>query len=332
MKTARPGAAGAPPRIVVIAGPTATGKTDLAMQIARTCGGQIVNADSMQVYQCLDIGTAKPTPEQRRQVRHHLLDVVAPDQPFHASRYEELAAGTIAALHDAGIPAIVVGGTGLYLRALLGGLFPGPPTNEVLRNRYREEARRGGVRLHDLLRQRDPRAAERIRCRDEGRLLRALEVLELTGRSIVSWQEGHRFAQKRYTALKIGLCLPREELFRRIDRRAAAMIGQGLVAEVEGLLAAGFGPDLKPMQALGYRHVGQYLAGLCSLDEAVARMQRDTRQYAKRQETWFRAEPDMVWFSPDQSDEIQRGVEAFLAGRGLPGTAGDPPPAVSFRG
>jgi tRNA dimethylallyltransferase len=301
------------PRLVIILGPTGVGKTAMALALGARLGAEIVSADSMQVYRGMDVGTAKPTWEERRQIPHHLLDVVDPDEPFDASRYCALAHGIIGRLHGEGKPVLVVGGTGLYIKALLGGLIAGPTADESLRRSLKEEAKRRGVRhLFERLRARDPQAAERIAPRDGVRIVRALEVLELTGRSIVEHQKDHRFREQPYETLKIGLTLAREELLARIDARTERMIADGFVGEVERLLGRGYGRSLKPMQSLGYRHVAAYLSGEGDLTGAIGLIKRDTRRYAKRQMTWFAADREILWLGPREIDAAAGRIDRFL--------------------
>jgi tRNA dimethylallyltransferase len=300
-------------RLICIVGPTGVGKTAMALELAEQWGGEIVSADSLQVYRHMDIGTAKPTPEERRRIPHHLLDVVDPDESFDASRYIELANGVIARLQQEKKPVFVVGGTGLYIRALLGGLIDGPGADEALRRELREEMKRFGKQhLYDRLRARDGRAAARIHPHDGVRIIRALEVLELTGRSIVEHQEEHCFREAPYEALRIGLKLDRERLNERIDWRTDRMIAEGFVEEVRRLLDRGYGESIKTMQSLGYRHLISFLAGRRSLEEAVRLIKRDTRLYAKRQMTWFDADRDVVWLDPGDVEGAAARINRFL--------------------
>jgi tRNA dimethylallyltransferase len=301
------------PRLVVITGPTGVGKTAVALSLAREFNAGIISADSMQVYRYLNIGTAKPTREEQQQVPHHLIDCVNPDEWFNAARFRTEADLAVDKLHGQGKTVFIVGGTGLYIRVLLGGLLPGPGPDEVLRGNYKElMALHGKAYLYEELRVRDPAAALTIDPNDAVRIIRALEFFTATGRSITEAQGRHGFQDKRYNFLKIGIFSNRDDLFARIDERAAAMIAAGLVEETRELLARGYGEDIKPIQSLGYKHIFNYLKGICSLEEAQASMARDTRKYAKRQMTWFRAESDMVWMSPDDIPGIERSIAAFL--------------------
>lgn len=305
---------GAPkPPVILLAGPTGAGKTRMALEMAGRFGGEIVSADSLQVYRGMDIGTAKPTPLERRRIPHHLLDVVDPDQPFDASRYCGLAREVIARLHREKKPVFVAGGTGLYIRALLGGLIAGPGADDALRRRLREELeQRGTASLYEKLRRGDERAAAQINPRDGVRIIRALEVLEATGRSIVDHQEAHRFGEQPYEVLKIGLLLDRDRLIENIGIRTERMITDGFVEEVRRLLAAGYGRSLKPMQSLGYRHICAYLAGEADLEGALRAIKRDTFRYAKRQMTWFSADREIIWFSPADVEGAFERVGHFL--------------------
>jgi tRNA dimethylallyltransferase len=292
-------------KIVVIAGPTASGKTSLSVKLALELGAEVVNADSMQVYRGMNIGTAKPDMEERKGVVHHLLDVVAPDEEFDAAIYRSLAIPILKEIDAKGKLGLVVGGTGLYLKTLLGGLLSCPPKDSQLRASLREECEtRGSLHLHDRLRRVDPETAERIHPNDWVRITRALEIITLTGRTPSELSRAHGFRDRALEALKICLDVKREELYRRIDDRSEAMVEAGLIEETEALLKKGFSPGLKPMKALGYRHMVGYLKGDCSIEEAVAALKRDTRRYAKRQLTWFRADTEYLWIEPKDFNVI----------------------------
>ncbi|MBA4421752.1 MAG: tRNA (adenosine(37)-N6)-dimethylallyltransferase MiaA [Syntrophus sp. (in: bacteria)] len=301
------------PRVVLLVGPTGVGKTKMALKIAGLIGGEIVSADSLQVYRGMDIGTAKPTPEERRCIPHHLLDVVDPDQPFDVSRYCDLAHRVISCLHREQKPIFVVGGTGLYIRALLGGLIAGPGADESLRQILRDEMKRlGKSHLYEKLRMKDQKAAAQINPHDGVRIIRALEVLELTGRSIVDHQQDHRFREKPFEVIKIGLMSDKTVLQARIEKRTDRMIADGFVDEVRRLLAMGYGRSLKPMQSLGYRHICGFLAGEGDLEEVVRLIKRDTHRYAKRQMTWFAADREISWHAPDDFEAVAEKIRFFL--------------------
>lgn len=299
-------------KVAVLVGPTAVGKTAVALELAKAIGAEIVNADSLQVYRELDIGTAKPTPEERALVPHHLVDVVAPPEPYDASRYSHDAREIIAGLHGRDVPPLVAGGTGLYLKALLSGLFmEGSPDAKIRQRLRRELTDQGLAALHERLRRLDPASAWRLHPHDTYRVLRALEVIEATGEPLSAWHDSHQFRDAPYQTLKLGLIRPREELNRRIEARVEAMLAQGWLQEVRGLLER-YPPDLKPLQALGYRHLIAFLQGRWSWEEAIELLKRDTRRYAKRQLTWFRGDPEVRWHSPEQVPEMQAALRVFF--------------------
>jgi tRNA dimethylallyltransferase len=292
-----------PPKLLVIAGPTAAGKTGVAVSLAAELGAEVVSADSMQVYRGLDIGTAKPTAKELNGVPHHLIDIVDPDEPFDAAAFVRRADEVIRDITARGKRTMVVGGTGLYIRTLLHGLQKGPPPDPSLRAELTRRAEASGwPALHAELAHRDPETATRLHQNDGVRILRALEVLESTGVSISRWQERHQFGEKRYEALHLCLTRPREALNRRIDARVDQMMAEGWLEEVRALIARGYGPALKPMQGLGYRRLCEHLAGTLGLDEAIEKTKTDTRRFAKRQVTWFKKEPGLQWVSPDISE------------------------------
>ena len=298
--------------MLIISGPTGSGKSELAVELASLLGAEILNADSMQVYRGMDIGTAKLPIPKRRGIPHHLIDIVNPDQEFNAALFRSHALPIIDDVSRRDIPIIVVGGTGLYVKALLGGLFTCPPSQRELRRKLWEECEdKGSTYLYERLCGLDSKAAERIHPTDAVRIIRALEVLDLTGRPFSEVTVEHSFSDRRFSPLHLCLFVDREVLYDRINTRTLSMIDAGLVGEVEGLLATGYGPELKPMKAIGYRHIVGYLKGDWDLDEAVRLIQRDTRRYAKRQKTWFRADPEVVWVNPGDRPEIIDMVRAF---------------------
>jgi tRNA dimethylallyltransferase len=298
--------------LVIINAPTATGKTALSLEIASKYGGEIINADSMQVYRYLDIGTAKPTLEQRKMVRHHLIDVVNPDEEFNAALYADMASEAIAKLAREKKKIFVVGGTGLYIRALTKGIIETPPVDEKIRGYYKNLGKTHGKEyLYDLLKKKDEAAALKINPRDSVRVIRALEVLKQTGESITAKQARHSFAESPYNAVKIGLLIEREEIKRRIAERTANMLASGLVDEVKDILMRGYKKNLKSLQSLGYRQIIKYLSGDYDLTEAERLINRDTWQYAKRQTTWFAADKTIRWFGPADYNSITREIEKF---------------------
>lgn len=297
----------------MLAGPTASGKSCLAVELAREFDGEIVNADSMQVYIGMDVGTAKPTFEERKGIPHHLLDVVHPDEEFNAALYRSLAVPVIVDILGRGKACFVVGGTGLYIKALLGGLLPCPPADPEVRKDVRRQVEECGPEaLHRMLTALDPESAQRIHPRDTVRVTRALEVIRLAGKPFSSLAKEHGFGDRVFTTFKICLQIEREDLYHRINQRSLAMVEQGLVEETKGLIDTGYSPQSKPMKSLGYRHALRYLEGMWSLHRMVEELQKDTRRYAKRQLTWFRADPEMNWRSPDARSAIFREIHAFL--------------------
>ncbi len=289
--------------LLAVVGPTASGKSELALRLARERSGEIVSCDSQQVYRGLDIGTAKPTPEERREVRHHLLDVVEPDQPFSAADYARLARAALLDIRRRGRLAIVAGGTGLYLRALLSGLFEGPSRDEDLRRRLAAIAdRRGDQRLHRLLRRVDPAAAARIEPRDRVRVVRALEVFLATGRAISVHQGRGERPLEGFRPLLLGLRPDRADLRRAVVERTRAMLAAGLIDEVRGLVARGLSPEVRALQSIGYRQAVAVVRGALTEAAAEQAIVTDTMRLAKRQLTWFRhQEPDLRWFENAQA-------------------------------
>ncbi len=296
--------------LIVILGPTATGKTAVGIRVAQALDGEIISADSGAVYRGLDIGTAKPTPEERAQVRFHLIDVVNPDEVFTAARFRELALEAIADIESRGKRVLVVGGTGLYLRVLLHGysLAP-PPSDPEIRARLQAECRQlGSEALHARLSTVDPSTAARVHPHDAVRIVRALEVYEMTGVPISAWQKQ---AHEELPALKFGLTLPRPVLYRRIEERIDQMMAQGFLQEVQKLLQSGYNKDLPALKGLGYRQMIGYLEGRYSLEEGVRLWKRDTRRFAKRQMTWFRKEPSVYWL--DSSAGVEGTAHQMIA-------------------
>ncbi|MBI3327474.1 MAG: tRNA (adenosine(37)-N6)-dimethylallyltransferase MiaA [Nitrospinae bacterium] len=302
--------------ILVILGPTAVGKTDLSLALAHDLDAEIVGADSRQLYRFLDIGTAKPSVAQRQAVPHHLIDVVNPDEPLNAAMFSRMAWACIRAIEARGKRPLVVGGSGLYIRALTDGLFTGPSADRDLRASLEAEANLGGIHiLHDRLAQVDPQSARRIHPHDRVRIIRALEVYTLTGTPISEWQRQWHPPQRPQPFVLIGLQRDRHDLRARIAARTQAIIRKGLVTEVRWLLAEGFSPGLPPLRSVGYAEIIAYLAGEYSLTEAQALIARNTWHLAKRQMTWFRRVTGIRWVSLTGVPEaaVVEAVQAILA-------------------
>ena len=301
-----------PHPVVALVGPTGAGKTALALELAEALGAEIVNLDSRQVYRGLDIGSAKPTVVEQARVPHHLFDVAAPDFPFDCARYRELAAAAIDAIHRRHRRVLLVGGTGLYLKVLRYGLCPAPPRDPALRAELEgRESGRAGT-LHRELQQVDSESARRLHPHDRHRLIRALEVWYLTGRPLSLWQSEHGFARSERDISVIGVTFERRVLYERINSRCRAMVDGGLIDEVRGLWARGYGPELPALASIGYRQIGAYLQGRCELAAALDDMARQTRHLAKRQLTWFRADPTVRWYNASEL-EVRELVREFRA-------------------
>ncbi len=286
----------------------------MALEIARRTGACIVSADSVQVYRHFDIGSAKPTREQRREIPHFLIDVADPDEDFNAGTYMRLALDQIKRLVADGRKIVVVGGTFLYVKALLYGLLEGVEIDREFRDSLaRERDSKGVASLHKKLEAVDPVSAGRINPNDYVRIERALEVHHATGERMSDHQRRHGFAEQRFNALKIGLHGEREHLRRAIDERVDAMIDRGWVEEVKAIRAKGYGPHLKPMKSIGYRRINEFLDGRLDFETAVEKIKTDTKRFSKRQSTWLRADDGIRWFDPADGDEpILEECSGFL--------------------
>lgn len=301
-------------RLVVVAGPTASGKSELAVRIAEQVGGEIINADSMQFYSGMEIGTARPARELMARVPHHLFGVVTPDINYTAAAFIADARRVIADIAGRGRVPVVVGGTGLYIRALLCGLAASPPSDEEYRQGLVDFAEQhGNQALHARLLEIDPEAAARLHSNDRLRVIRALEVYHQTGRPFSLYQLDHGFNEEWCRAFKIGIDVERSLLYARIEERVDMMVAAGLLAEVKGLIDKGYSPALKSMGAIGYKEMCGHLAGRYTLAEAVSLIKRNTRRYAKRQVTWFKADPEIYWVDyPAEFANICKVITDFL--------------------
>ncbi len=303
------------PKLLLILGPTGAGKSEVAFEVALEVGGEIINADSQQVYCHMDIGTAKPDLENRKKVPHHLIDIIDPDEEFNVALFRQKALESAQEIWSQGRKVIVCGGTGLYIRSLLHGLFIGPQRDLAVRSRLERETEKKGLEwLYERLRQVDLDATARIHPNDRQRIIRALEVFEVTGKRMSQWQKEHGFRESLFETLKIGLNRERKELYSLIDYRCEEMVAHGFVDEVRGLLERGYSQSLNSMRSVGYRHMGLYLSGEMSLEDALSLMKRDTRRLAKRQLTWFRADKEIRWFHPEEGkQDILKAVRNFFS-------------------
>lgn len=292
----------------VLTGPTATGKTQLSIEIALRYGGEVISADSMQVYRGMDIGTAKPSVEERRGVPHHLVDILDPDEPFSVADFQRAARECVYAIASRGRLPMLVGGTALYIRALIDDYyFPEAPADAQIRSQLRDIAQRSGTTaLHRMLAEVDPESAGRIHPNDEKRLIRALEVYRVTGRPMSSFPRSTGFNPD---LLVVGLDMPRDEMYRRIDARVDDMVERGLVQEVEGLIRKGYSDRLFPMRSLGYREIGDYLFGRTTLGESLRLFKRNTRHFARRQLTWFRNDSRINWVTAGNDRARESALE-----------------------
>jgi len=302
--------------LIFVAGPTAIGKTDLALTLADEFACEIIGVDSMQIYQYMDIGTAKPSKDERSRVPHHLIDYVLPDEAFSASRFVVDCQEAIRQIRAKGRQPMLVGGTGLYFNALENGIFEMPATDQQIRKDLHEELKSSGREvLFRELKERDPESGIRIHPNDTYRLIRALEIVRSTSQTWSSFIAEHREQKKckpKHNIIKIGLSRDRDELYERIRLRVKNMISGGLLAEVENLMGMGYSQDLSPMQSLGYRHMLHYLRGDWTWAQTLELLTRDTRRYAKRQFTWFKADTEILWYHPKQTAEICATIAEFL--------------------
>jgi tRNA dimethylallyltransferase len=299
--------------VVAIVGPTAIGKSRIGIEVAKILNTEILTADSRQVYRDMNIGTDKPTVAEQQGIPHRLIDLVDPDQSFNVGDFRHHATQDISHLHQQGLLPLVIGGTGLYIRALLRGLCPSPPANWLIRNELAQEAKtEGPTFLYERLQQVDPDLAQRLHPNDQPKIQRALEVYRILGTPLSVVHQQHRFDDTPYPSLLIGLTMDRQTLYRRIETRVEWEIHKGLIQETQSLLDRGYHRELGSMKGLGYRQFSGYLAGEYSYEEAVRLLKRDTRHFAKRQMTWFQKEPDIDWIRLDESEIPDQGAKKIV--------------------
>ncbi len=303
-------------KLLILSGPTAVGKTELSLRLAKAVGGEIISADSMQVYKGMDIGTAKITKEEMQGVPHHLIDILDPKEDFNVVRFKNLAKEKVKEINARGMVPIVVGGTGFYIQALLYDIdFTDNDDDMSYRHELEEKAEKEGPgALHEMLKEIDPESAETIHANNVKRVIRALEFYKKSNTTISSHNREQRENVSPYDYRYFALTDDRAKIYERIDRRVDIMLQNGLVDEVKRLLEAGVPEDSVSMQGLGYKEIVNYLQGRCSLEEAVYVIKRDTRHFAKRQLTWLRREKDVIWFdkSKETDDEILDRMKGTL--------------------
>jgi tRNA dimethylallyltransferase len=300
---------------VIIAGPTAVGKTKLSIEIAKSLDGEIVSADSMQIYRYMDIGTAKPSLSERQGIPHHMIDILDPEQEFSVAEYQKMALSIIDDIHRRNKLPIIVGGTGLYIKSLL---YPMNFTDAYQDVEYRKKLqdmaeKKGKDYLHQKLKEIDPITAARLHPNDVKRVIRALEVYYLSGKPMSHYVQNLKDMDFRYNVAMIGLTMDRAKLYERINRRVDAMIEAGLLDEVKDLLDRGYTRDMISMQGLGYKEIIDYYQGKLSLEEAVQILKRETRRYAKRQLTWFRAQKGIKWINMDEFNSEEELVDYAIS-------------------
>lgn len=301
-------------KVIAIIGPTASGKTSLGIRLANLFKGEIISADSMQIYQYMDIGTAKPTQEELQAAPHHLIDIIPPDYPFNAGLFVEKADRAIRKINQQNKIPIILGGTSLYVRALIDGMIGAPEASADIKLKIQQDLEEKGLDYcYQQLKILDPESASELHVNDISRIVRALEVYLTTGQSIKALQKKHQFQDRRYRAFYIGLDWPRDILYQRINERVKIMVQQGLISETEELLKKGYDKKLPALNSIGYRQAVLYLEGLVTQDEMIADIQRKTRRYAKKQVTWYRRNSEIHWLKGNQlNPEIQKEIVEFL--------------------
>ncbi len=307
--------------VFALIGPTAIGKTDLSIRLALQFNCEIISVDSMQVYRFMDIGTAKATPEDRRRISHHLIDIVDPDEDYHAARFVEDCLEVIGSIQRRGAIPLLTGGTGLYLQALKKGLFAAPPRDPEIRGQVVEKMEeKGSQSLHEELRRYDPESARRIHPHDRSRLIRAVEVYLSSGVTLSEHLQRQASGYSRVEFLNfmtVGITCERDRLYQRINLRTGLLFDRGLKGEVQGLLDRGYDPGLKSMQSIGYRHMVKHIQGEWDLDQCREYLARDTRRYAKRQYTWFNRDQSIRWFDLENISEVPTYLESNLGQKSL---------------
>lgn len=304
--------------LICIVGPTAVGKTEISIRLAQRIHAEIVSLDSRQIYRQMDIGTAKPTSEQQHAVPHHLIDCVDVDRPFSAADYQRWADAAIEDICKRGKQPLIVGGAGLYFRTLVDGIFEGPGADAEIRSRLKQEIEEHGTTaLHERLRRCDPESANRIHPNNLVRVIRALEIYELTGKPISSFQHQWKRSVSRYPFHAFGLYMSKDCLYRRVETRVDQMVKRGLIGEVKELLAGGCARNCAAMQSFGYKEIIDYLDGKQSLDEAIVLLKKNTRRLAKRQLTWFRNDARIQWIDRSQFESIDQVVNNLLSQSGV---------------
>ncbi len=301
--------------IVAFVGPTASGKTALAVNVAQRLGAEIISADSMQVYRGMEIGAGAPSADELASVPHHFIGHLEPSDSWSAGQFERQAAPIARRLNQAGKPAVVAGGSGLYVRALIDGLFDGPPVDPDIRRTVQQECEAfGNEVMFERLEAADPEYAAVIEPGDARRIVRALEVLRQTGKPLSQWHREYRSERPRFDAKLFAIDWPRAELYERVNRRVDAMLEAGLLGEVRQLIAGGYETEIARIRSLGYREMAAYLRGELSLEEATGQMKMKTRRFAKRQLTWFRPDPRVEWLTPPAGDDWEP-LAAYVLGR-----------------
>ncbi len=303
-------------RIIAVIGPTASGKTEVGLQLARQIDGEIISADSMQVYRLMDIGTAKPSVQMQAEVPHHLIDILNPDDSYNAGQFAEDADQVISELQQHNKPAILLGGTNLYIKALIHGIVHVPEISPKVKQGIQSQLKDKGLSFcYQRLQQLDPLSAQKLHPNDVSRISRALAVVTETGHSILEYQQQHGFNQERYKVLFIGTRWPRDILYQRINQRVLLMIEGGLIDEAESLLWRGYSSDLPSMKSIGYKQAYAFLDDQISQGDMIADIQQKSRHYAKKQLTWYKNSPDVHWLQGNVIDESALAkVKRFLNG------------------